>query len=71
MDATMSHEGIEVLLHPAMMMIALLFVLVHESDSEAASDRKSAFEKEIKNKYEDISIVKTVNWDVLRARKRG
>lgn len=28
MDATMSHEGIEVLLHPAMMMIALLFVLV-------------------------------------------
>ena len=28
MDATMSYEGVDVLLHPAMMMIALLFVLV-------------------------------------------
>ena len=42
-----------------------VLVFVHESDSEAALARKKAFEKEIKNKYEEISIVKTVSWDDL------
>lgn len=42
-----------------------IIMFVHESDSEAANARKKAFRKEIKSKYEDMSIVKTVNWDDL------
>lgn len=42
-----------------------IIMFVHESDSEAAIARKKSFRKEIKSKYEDISIVKTVNWDDL------
>ena len=46
-----------------------IIMFVHESDSEAAIARKNAFRKEIKNKYEEISIVKTVNWDDLEELK--
>ena len=42
-----------------------LIMLIHESDSEAAADRKNSFEKEIENKYENVSIVKTVYLDDL------
>ena len=42
-----------------------IIMFVHESDSEAAIARKKAFRNEIKAKYEDISIIKTVNWDDL------
>lgn len=42
-----------------------VIMFVHESDSEAAIARKKAFRKEIKSKYEDMSIVKIVNWDEL------
>ena len=46
-----------------------IIMFVHESDSEAAIARKNAFRKEIKDKYEEISIVKTVNWDDLEELK--
>lgn len=46
-----------------------VIMFVHESDSEAAIARKKSFRKEIKSKYEDISIVKTVNWDDLEELK--
>jgi len=46
-----------------------IIMFVHESDSEAAIARKKAFRKEIKSKYEDISIVKIVNWDDLEELK--
>lgn len=46
-----------------------IIMFVHESDSEAAIARKKAFRKEIKSRYEDISIVKTVNWDDLEELK--
>lgn len=83
-DSGSSYEGIQAMISTdnkatgslcANQMAAMMesngeiIVFVHESDSEAASDRKSAFEKEIKNKYEDISIVKTVNWDDLEELK--
>ena len=42
-----------------------LIMLIHESDSEAANARKKAFEKEIKGKYEDISVVRTISLDDL------
>jgi len=42
-----------------------LLMLIHESDSEAASARKSAFEKEITEKHADISIVRKVTLDDL------
>ncbi len=42
-----------------------IIMFVHESDSEAAITRRNSFRKQIKNKYEDISIVKTINWDDL------
>lgn len=43
-----------------------VIMFIHESDSEAAIARKKSFRKEIKEKYEDITIVKTVNWDDLK-----
>lgn len=43
-----------------------IIMFVHESDSEAAIARRKSFRKEIKEKYEDISIVETVNWDDLK-----
>lgn len=42
-----------------------IIMFVHESDSEAANARKKAFRKEIKSKYENISIAEVVNWDDL------
>jgi len=42
-----------------------LIMLVHESDSAAANARRSAFKKEITEKYEGISIVKNVSLDDL------
>jgi len=46
-----------------------ILMFVHESDSEAAVARKKSFRKEIKQKYEDISIVKVVEWDNLEGIK--
>lgn len=46
-----------------------VIMFVHESDSEAAIARRKSFRKEIKSKYEDMSIVKTVNWDDLEELK--
>lgn len=46
-----------------------IIMFVHESDSEAAIARMKSFRKEIKSKYEDISIVKIVNWDDLEELK--
>ena len=46
-----------------------IIMFVHESDSEAAIARKNAFRKEIKSKYEGMSIVKTVNLDDLEELK--
>lgn len=42
-----------------------VLVFVHESDSEAAAARRKSFRKEMRQKYEDISVVKIVNWDKL------
>lgn len=42
-----------------------IIMFVHESDSEAAVARRQSFRKEIKQKYEEISIVKIVNWDKI------
>lgn len=43
-----------------------IIMFVHESDSEAAIARKKSFQKEIKSKYEGMSVVRTVNWDDLK-----
>ena len=42
-----------------------IIMFVHESDSEAAVARKKSFRKEMKQKYEDISVAKVVEWDNL------
>lgn len=47
-----------------------VMMFIHESDSEAALDRASAFEKELESKYEEISIVKKVYWDDIEELKK-
>lgn len=47
-----------------------IIMLVHESDSEAAIARKKAFQKEIKSKYQNMTVVQTVNLDDLEEIKK-